>query len=277
LDKHIRKIFSLFVVVMIALFVMRLRAEMWMLPNWVMLGAGMLACVLVFRSFVYVFNFSYGLASMLNGAFLAAWFANAPSILLGGAMFIYGLRLFLFTWFRVHSESYAFRVKISADADAKLPVAIKCALLVQCGFLYCFHLFGVYYAGEVATLSASVIIAAVMILTGTLIEGLADAQKQKAKAIAPDVYVTSGLFSRWRHPNYVGEILVQIGLLIAGIGAVSAGWGNYAAVIVAPLYVILLMISECGRSDAYLELRFGDKAEFRQYKDNSGAFLPRIG
>jgi steroid 5-alpha reductase family enzyme len=277
LDKHIRKIFSLFVVVMIALFVMRLRADIWTLPNWVMLGAGMLACVLVFRSFVYVFNFSYGLASMLNGAFLAAWFANAPAILLGGAMFIYGLRLFLFTWFRVHSDSYAFRVKISADADAKLPVAIKWALLLQCGFLYCFHLFGVYFAGEVATLSTSVIIAVVMILTGTLIEGLADAQKQKAKAIAPDVYVTSGLFSRWRHPNYVGEILVQIGLLIAGIGAVATGWGNYAAVIVAPLYVILLMISECGRSDAYLELRFGDKAEFRQYKDNSGAFLPRIG
>jgi steroid 5-alpha reductase family enzyme len=277
LDKHIRKIFSLFVVVMIVLFVMRLRAEMWTLPNWVMLGAGVLACVLVFRNFVYIFNFSYGLASMLNGAFLAIWFANAPAILLGGAMFIYGLRLFLFCWFRVRSESYAVRVTIAADAEAKLPVAIKYALWLQCGFLYCFHLFGVYFAGEVAVLSSSVIIAAVAILTGTLIEGLADVQKQRAKAIAPDVYVTSGLFSRWRHPNYIGEILVQTGLLIAGIGAVTTGWGNYAAVIVAPLYVILLMISECGRSDAYMELRFGDRDDFQQYKKRSGSFLPRLG
>jgi len=262
---------------MIALFVMRLRADMWSPLNWAMLAIGMFSCVLIFRSFVYVFNFSYGLASMLNGALLAVWFANIPAMLLGGAMFIYGLRLFLFVWFRVHSESYAVRVKMAAEADAKLPVAVKWALLVQCGFLYCFHLFGIYLAGEVGALSASVIVAAAFILAGTLIEGLADAQKQKAKATAPDTFVASGLFSRWRHPNYIGEILVQTGLLIAGIGAVTAGWGNYAAVIVAPLYVVLLMIAECGRSDAYMELRYGDKAEFRQYRDNSGSFLPRIG
>jgi steroid 5-alpha reductase family enzyme len=277
LDKHIRKIFSLFAVVMIALFVLRLRADIWAPLNWAMLGASVLVCVLVFRSFVYIFNFSYGLASMLNGALLAIWFANPPAILLGGAMFIYGLRLFLFTWFRVRSESYAFRVKISADADAKLPAAIKYALWVQCSFLYCFHLFGIYLAGEVAMLNASVIVAAGFILAGTLIEGLADAQKQKAKAIAPDLFVTTGLFSRWRHPNYIGELVVQTGLLIAGIGAVATGWGNYAAVIVSPLYVILLMIAECGRSDAYMELRYGNKAEFRQYKERSGSFLPRLG
>ena len=262
---------------MIALFVMRLRADIWAPLNWAMLAISMLSCVLVFRSFVYVFNFSYGLASMLNGALLAVWFANIPAMLLGGAMFIYGLRLFLFVWFRVRSESYAVRVEASADADAKLPVAVKFALLVQCGFLYCFHLFGVYLAGEVATLSSSVIIAVVVILAGTLIEGLADAQKQKAKAIAPDRFVASGLFSRWRHPNYIGEMLVQSGLLIAGIGAVTTGWANYAAVIVAPLYVILLMIAECGRSDAYMELRYGDTDEFRHYKESSGSFLPRIG
>jgi steroid 5-alpha reductase family enzyme len=275
LDKHIRKIFSLFVVVMIALFVMRLRADIWTPLNWVMLAASAVCCLLVFKSFVYIFNFSYGLVSMVNGALLAAWFGNAPAILLGSTMFIYGLRLFLFTLFRVRSESYAERVRNVKKADDNMPTAIKFALLVQCSFLYCFHVFAIYFAGVKAELNAGVLAGAVIILLGTLIEGVADAQKQKAKARAPGQYVATGLFSRWRHPNYGGEILVQIGLIVAGITVVSAGWANYAAVIVSPLYVILLMISECGRSDKYMELRYGDKPDFKAYRQTSGCYLPR--
>lgn len=276
MDKNIRKIFSIFVVVMIVLFVMRLRANVWTELNWLMLAVGAVVCVLVFRVFVYIFNFSYALACIFNGLLLAAWFANAPALLLGGAMAIYGIRLFLFTWFRVHSESYAFRVKNVAEADAHMPGGVKVALWVQCSFLYCFHMFAVFLAGQSGELSAAVVAGAAIILLGTLIEGLADAQKQGAKAMAPKEFVSTGLYSRWRHPNYGGEILVQIGLIVAGIGAVSSGWGNYAAVIVSPLYVILLMISECGRSDAYMELRYGEQQAFRDYVQGSGRYIPRI-
>ena len=84
LDKHIRKIFSLFALVMIGLFIFGLVKDVWSNLNWAMLAVGGLVCVLVFRNFVYIFNFSYALACMLNGALLAAWFANAPAILLAG-------------------------------------------------------------------------------------------------------------------------------------------------------------------------------------------------
>jgi steroid 5-alpha reductase family enzyme len=276
LEKHIRKIFSLFVIVMIALFVLRLRADIWTPLNWMMLAVGAVVCVLVFRVFVYIFNFSYGLACMLNGALLAAWFGNGPALLLGGAMLIYGLRLFLFTWFRVRSDSYAFRVKNVAAADAQMPVGVKFALWVQCSFLYCFHLFAVYLAGQSGDLNAGVIAGTLIILLGTLIEGVADSQKQKAKAIAPMNFVATGLYRGWRHPNYGGEILVQLGLICAGVSVVTAGWADYAAVIVSPLYVILLMISECGRSDKYMDLRYGDKPDFKDYVSRSGCYLPRF-
>lgn len=276
MEKHIRKIFSLFVVIMIALFVMRLRADIWTPLNWAMLTVGAVVCVLVFRVFVYIFNFSYGLACILNGALLATWFGNPPAVLLGAAMVIYGARLFLFTWFRVRSESYAVRVQNVAEADSKMPVPIKFALWVQCSFLYCFHLFPIYMAGQSGELNAGVIAGAVTILVGTLVEGVADSQKQKSKAIAPANFVATGFYSRWRHPNYGGEILVQIGLICAGISAVAGGWGDYAAVIVSPLYVILLMISECGRSDKYMDLRYGSKPEFKDYVSRSGCYVPKF-
>ena len=99
---------------------------------------------------------------------------------------------------------------------------------------------------------------------------------QKAKALAPDAFVTGGLFSRWRHPNYAGEMLVQFGLIIVGLGSIPGGWVNYAAVTIAPLYIILLMISECGRSDKYMELRYGDSSEFRSYVGRSGCYFPKV-
>jgi len=276
LDKHIRKIFSLFVLVMIGLFVMALRGGYWSPLNWAMLAVAAVSCVLIFRCFVYVFNFSYGLVCVLNGALLAIWFGNTAAILLGGAMAIYGLRLFLFTFFRVRSASYAPRVRNVQEADANMPAAIKVALWLQCSFLYCFHLFAIYIAGMAAAVTPTVLAGVVIILGGTLIEGLADAQKQKAKAIAPDAFVANGLFSRWRHPNYVGEILVQVGLIVVGLGAIPGGWVNYAAVTVSPLYVILLMISECGRSDRYMELRYGSQDTFKAYVARSGCYLPKL-
>ncbi len=261
---------------MIAVFIMRLRADIWTPLNWLMLAVGVTVCLLVFRIFVYIFNFSYSLACVLNGALLAAWFGNAPALLLGSAMIIYGVRLLLFTWFRVRSASYAQRVENIAKADAQLPVGVKFALWVQCSFLYCFHLFAVFMAGQNGEVNSGVVAGALIILLGTFIEGIADQQKQKAKASAPARFVATGFYSRWRHPNYGGEILVQAGLICAGISVVSGGWVDYAAVIIAPLYVILLMISECGRSDKYMELRYGADPDFRDYASRSGCYVPKL-
>ena len=276
MDKHIRKIFSVFVLGMIALFVMRLMADAWSTINWAMLAISAIACLMVFRCFVYIFNFSYALACTFNGALLALEFNTTAGWLLGGAMFLYGVRLFGFTWRRVHSESYQPRVENVQREDAKLPFPVKIALYVQCTFMYTFHQFAVYVAASGDVSNLWVYLGAATILAGLVIETVADNQKQAAKAVEPARYVSSGIYGRWRHPNYVGEIVVQAGLIIAGVGAVTAGWANYAAVIIAPLYVILLMIAECQRADKYMELRYGERDDFRAYRDQSGSMLPRF-
>jgi len=275
-DKHIRKIFSVFALVMLVLLIYAITNGFWSNLNWMMLTGSAVCCVLVFLTFVYIFNFSYALACILNGTLLAVWFMNGPAILLGGAMVLYGLRLLLFTWFRTRSESYAPRVKNVQQADAHMPAPIKAALWVQCSLLYCFHQFATYIAAQAGGISVPVLAGTSLILIGTVIEGLADYQKQQAKAIAPDQFVSSGLFSRWRHPNYAGEILVQVGLIIAGVGSLTEGWINYVAVTVAPLYIILLMLSECTRGDRHMQTRYGASELFRAYFGRSGSVLPRL-
>ena len=261
---------------MIALFVMRLNAGMWTTLNWVMMAIAALSCLLVFRCFVYIFNFSYALTCLFNGAMLALEQPTTGSVLLGGAMAIYGVRLFAFAWFRYNSESYRPRLQNVFEADARLPFPLKIVFLVQCTFLYTFHLFAVYMVGAGRVESPVVILAGIIILLGTALEAVADNQKQSSKQGDATTFVASGLYARWRHPNYAGEIVVQTGLILAGITAVSTGWANYAAVVVAPLYVILLMISECITGDKRLEDRHGADLAFQKYKAQSGSVFPRF-
>ncbi len=273
----IRKIFSVFALVMAGLLVARVYADIWTDVNWYMFGISLFVCLLVFRCFVYIFNFSYAAACVFNGALIIGFMPSIASAMLGGAMILYGMRLWLFTQARVKSASYAPRVENINSADRHMPVFVKAALWLQCSLLYTFHLFAVYLVAAMATLSLSVLLGTAIILLGIIIESIADAQKQTAKASAPDNFVRTGLFGRWRHPNYSGEIIVQIGLIVAGVGAVVGGWASYLAVCVSPVYIILLMISEGLRADQALHSRYDSVDGFGEYWQNSSSLLPKIG
>jgi steroid 5-alpha reductase family enzyme len=273
----IRKVFGLFALAMLALLVSRVYADVWSSLNWAMLAISMTVTLLVFSCFVYVFNYSYAAASVFNSLLIAVLYPTAAGLLLAGLMALYGIRLGAFSWSRVNSESYATRVANTRAADEEMPVFVKGALWIQCCLLYTFHLLAVYLAAQVGTLSAPVLAGGFIIAAGIVIEAVADVQKQQAKNVAPDNYVVSGLFACWRHPNYVGEIIVQLGLLVVGVGVVTTGWANYLAVSISPAYIILLMISECVRADASLKSRHQDDPAFVEYWRRSGSFFPSWG
>jgi steroid 5-alpha reductase family enzyme len=279
MDKYIRIIFSIFVLAIVGLFVLRLGAGEWTPLNSMMLATSALCCLLVLPLFVYIFTYAYGLACLLNGVVLALWLATPPAFILGGLMALYGLRLLLFSWRRQNTSGYAHRMAIMKSADQELPMPIRGLLWLQCSFLYCFHLFAIYVAGQTSELTLAIATGAAIMAGGLLLEALADAQKQQAKALAPKEFVQTGLYQRWRHPNYCGEILVQLGLITAGVGAVQLVAGNvalYLAVIIAPLYIALLLYSECGRADRQQEQQYGEIPAFRHYLANSGSVLPRL-
>lgn len=261
---------------MIGVFAYRLYHGEWSMLNWLMLGVAALSSLLVFRCFVYIFNYSYGLACIGNGVLIAIAFGGEAGLVLGGLLATYGLRLFWFTWSRMHSESYADRMTNVRQADTAMPTPVKAALWLQCTFLYAFHLLGLYFAAAQGALTPAGWVGAAIILMGIVIESVADAQKQAGKALRPDTFVTQGLYARWRHPNYMGEILVQIGILVAGVAAVLPYSGSVVAVVLAPLYVLLLMVAECFRADNYMESRYGADLKFRDYRARSGSFFPQF-
>lgn len=270
----IRVIFSLFALIMIALFGYGAVVGAWSLVNWGMLAVAFVCCLLVFVRFVYIFNFSYALCAIFNGALIWAARPSAASALIGGAAIVYGVRLFVFSWTRTRSESYAGRVENLTKADLEMPTAAKLLLYVMVTWLMAFHLMAAWFVADAARLSPGVIAGGFLMLAGTVLEGIADRQKQISKQQAPDAYVATGLFSRWRHPNYLGEIGLQVGLMVAGLSVVT-GIIDALTVVIAPLYITILMISEAQRVDDYQAARYGDDPAWREYRERSGSLFPR--
>jgi len=276
MNKNMRTFFSVCALILIAVFVMRLRADMWTTVNWLMLAISAVVCVLVFRCFVFVFNFSYALACLLNGSLIALTSQNLAGYLLGGLMAAYGLRLFVFSWVRTHGDSYSGRMERIQQDHSKTPVAVQAILWLQCTAVYTFHLFGIYIAGQQGLLTTSVLLGAVIIFAGLILETVADMHKQSAKNSRPDAFVRSGLYTRWRHPNFVGEIVVQLGIIVVGLSAVASTWGNLAAVLTTPAYIVILMLYQSWHADQNMQQKYGDQPEFQTYIKNSGGVLPRF-
>ena len=68
-----------------------------------------------------------------------------------------------------------------------------------------------------------------------MLEAVADQQKQSAKALNPTAFVSTGLYARLRHPNYLGEIVFQVGLIVAAVVAGAADGWTLAAGVAGPL------------------------------------------
>ncbi|MDP6673433.1 MAG: DUF1295 domain-containing protein [Gammaproteobacteria bacterium] len=270
----IRIIFSVFALIMMVLFGYGAVVGNWSIVNWGMFAVALVCCLLVFVRFVYIFNFSYALCAIFNGVLIWALRPSVASALICSAAILYGLRLFTFSFMRTRGESYAGRMKNIIKADQEMPLPARIMLYIMVTWLMTFHLMAAWFVASSAVLVPGVMVGGMVMLASTLLEGIADWQKQQSKNRAPAAYIASGLFSRWRHPNYLGEIGLQVGLIIAGL-SVTDGVGDALIVVIAPLYIVILMISEAQSADEAQLKRYGSDPAWREYRERSGSLFPR--
>lgn len=278
----IRKIFPVFVLLMWITAGFWIANDQWTGLNWLLAAQGAVICAIVFVNFVHVFNFGYAACLfVLNLTILIATGAPTGGVIIGGLLMLYGLRLFSFVAARYRHPSFEGRRAGIKMAHKSLPKPVLVLLFLQTTTLMTFHAMTTYNISTRAErdgtsgVTSWVIIGAVVLLIGLVFEAVADAQKQKAKHNDGSRWVESGLFARTRHPNYLGEILVQIGVIIAGLGAAS-NWYGYAAGFLAPTYIIILMLSATTGGEKAKFSKYGDDEAFQAYADRSGALLPKL-
>lgn len=115
-------------------------------------------------------------------------------------------------------------------------------------------------------------------LAGFFFEVIADTQKTRFRADPANEgkFITSGLWSISRHPNYFGEIVLWIGIAVIAFPALS-GW-QYITLI-SPVFVIFLLtrVSGINLLERAGKQRWGDDPAYRAYLDSTPSLVPFIG
>ena len=125
---------------------------------------------------------------------------------------------------------------------------------------------------------AFLVVGATLWVIGFGIEVVADQQKtafRKDPANA-EKFISSGLWSISRHPNYFGEIILWIGIAVIAL-PVLEGW--QWVTLVSPVFVsfLLLKVSGVPMLENNAESRWGNDPEFRQYKAKTPTLFPYFG
>lgn len=114
-------------------------------------------------------------------------------------------------------------------------------------------------------------------LLGFSIEAAADLQKTRFSADPANrgKFIRTGLWSRSRHPNYFGEIMLWTGVLIIAL-PVLEGW-SWAALI-SPLFVTLLLtrVSGVPLLEEKADRKWGGQPDYEAYKKRTPVMIPRL-
>ena len=118
---------------------------------------------------------------------------------------------------------------------------------------------------------------ALLWLVGFAIEVIADRQKSRFRAEPANRgrFISTGLWSRSRHPNYLGEILLWIGVAVIAL-PVLEGWqwiGLLSPVFVA---VLILRVSGVPLLEAKADAKWGGQPDYEEYKRATPVLLPRL-
>ncbi len=110
---------------------------------------------------------------------------------------------------------------------------------------------------------------------GFIIEVVADEQKRRFKLNLDNKgkFISSGLWSYSRHPNYFGEILLWIGMAIISL-PVLLGW-EYITLI-SPLFVYMLLTKMSGIPilEKQSNERWGNQSDYQNYKKITPILFP---
>ena len=208
-------------------------------------------------SLSYITIILYVLISSNNGI------NNFGNVILSSLIIIWTLRLgsFLFLRIKKAGEDKRFReIKKSfswffmAFTVSGMWVSV-CALCALTGISNGIELTGVTYIGIL------------LFLIGFALEIIADTQKTNFRKIKDnkDKFITTGLWKYSRHPNYLGEIILWIGVAIISYSSLEI---NQLFTLISPIFTYLLLVHVSGINllEKNGEQKWGHLDDYKEYQ-----------
>jgi steroid 5-alpha reductase family enzyme len=116
----------------------------------------------------------------------------------------------------------------------------------------------------------------VIFIAGLFIELIADTQKFRFNKNKPKTWIDIGIWRISRHPNYLGEIILWIGVYLFVVP--SLGLPQSLIALIGPAYIAVLLIFVSGIPllEKSSEKKWGDKKEYQEYKSKVPTLIPTV-
>ena len=122
------------------------------------------------------------------------------------------------------------------------------------------------------------LLGAIIWVLGFAFEAVADRQKKAFSELSEnrDKFITQGLWSISRHPNYFGEIVLWTGIAIISLPLLS-GW--QFVTLISPVFVFLLLTKISGLPflEDKAEKKWGHDKGYVEYKNKTPILIPFFG
>ncbi|HAV76449.1 MAG TPA: hypothetical protein DCX53_03750 [Anaerolineae bacterium] len=219
-----------------------------------------------------------GSITYISGIILALFFSTGVdprSILLSGLVIIWAIRLGTFLFGRIKKAGKDDRF------DELKPSFIR--------FLNVWTIQGLWVTFTMAAALVAItttarkeldlfaVVGFLVWAIGFTFEVIADSQKSKFNANPANKgrFIQTGLWSRSRHPNYFGEIVLWVGVSIIAL-PVLQGWQWIA--LISPVFVALLLtrVSGVPQLEKKADNKWGGQENYELYKKRTPVLIPRL-
>ena len=231
-----------------------------------------------FVMYVYFFSIGYGLSVAGLSAAMLIMFRNTllpAHVIMCLMLIIYGLRLAGYLLIR-ELKNANYKKLLKSESKSNVPVGVKFCIWIACALLFLGQTAPVLFRMEAGKgFDPFSVIGILLMAVGILLEIAADWQKNQAKKKDAHMFVSTGLYSFVRCPNYLGELLLWLGVLISGFGSLH-GIVQWGAAILGFILIVYIMFSGARRLEIRQDRNYALDPEYQKYIRTVPILLPFV-
>ena len=200
---------------------------------------------------------------------------NFGNLILVLLISIWTIRLGLFLFMRIHKagEDKRFRTIKTSASQFFMTFTISGLWVTLCSMCALVAI----SSPEGLVMNALTYVGIILFIIGFGIEIVADNQKTAFRSIEAnkDSFITSGLWSKSRHPNYFGEVLLWFAIAVISFSSLE---GLQLITLISPVftYILLVYVSGVRMLEDMNDKKWADDEQYQSYKKNTPMLFPKL-
>ena len=200
---------------------------------------------------------------------------NFGNLILVLLISIWTIRLGLFLFMRIHKagEDKRFRTIKTSASQFFMTFTLSGLWVTLCSMCALVAI----SSPEGLVMNALTYVGIILFIIGFGIEIVADNQKTAFRSIEAnkDSFITSGLWSKSRHPNYFGEVLLWFAIAVISFSSLE---GLQLITLISPVftYILLVYISGVRMLEDMNDKKWADNEKYKSYKRNTPMLFPKL-